>query len=98
MKETRERVSKKSQEVQDHIKKVFDKKTKDDDFKCQGLVLKWDSHIEGKGKHGNFENIWKGSYRITAFSGKKSFILEGPQGEFLRGGPVNGRFLKNYIS
>jgi len=27
-------------------------------------VLKWDSRRQDKGKHGKFENIWKGPYII----------------------------------
>jgi len=45
-------------------------KIKEDNFKCQYLVLKWDAYIEDKGKHEKFENIWKGPSRIVAFYGR----------------------------
>ena len=35
------------------MKKVFDKKVKVYNFLISDLVLKWDSRIENKGKHGN---------------------------------------------
>jgi len=45
-------------------------KIKEDIFKFQDLVLKWDAYIEDKGKNEKFENIWKGPYRIVAFCGR----------------------------
>jgi hypothetical protein len=50
--------------IQENIKKIYDKRTKDDDFKLGYLVLKWDSRNEYKGKHGNFDNLWKGPFII----------------------------------
>jgi len=40
------------------------------------VVLQWDAIIEEKGKHGKFENLWKGPYKISAFRGKNAFLLE----------------------
>lgn len=93
-----DKVDEKAQEVHNQIKKVFDKKTKEDDLKCLDLVLKWDAHIEDKGKHEKFDNIWKVPYKIAAFRGKNSFILEDLEWVLLPGGPINGSFLKHYIS
>ena len=59
---------------------VFEKPTKKDDFKCLDLVLKWDAHIEDKGKHDKFINNWKGPYQIAAYRGKNSFILNDLKG------------------
>jgi hypothetical protein len=49
----------KSQVIQESIKKVYDKRTKEDDFELGDLVLKWDSRNEDNGKHGNFDSLWK---------------------------------------
>ena len=46
--ETREEVYVKSQVIQDKVKKVFDKKTKVDDFHIGDNVLKWDSRRNDK--------------------------------------------------
>ena len=40
---SREEVYNKTQIVQESIKKIFDKRTKEDDFELGDLVLRWDS-------------------------------------------------------
>lgn len=44
----------------------FDKRIKNDDFKADDLVLKWDTRYEDKGKHGKFDYLWQGPYKIIA--------------------------------
>ena len=78
------------------MKNTFDRKIKKDDFHCQDLVLKWDAKIEDKGKHGKFDHLWKGPYQIATYSAKNAYILQDVNGDLLKGGPVNGRFLKHY--
>jgi len=39
-------------------------------------VLKWNSRREDKGKHGKFENLWKGPYIISALRGNSAFFLK----------------------
>lgn len=60
----REEVYNKSQLFK--IKKVFDKRTKSNDFQVQYLVLRWDARFEDKEKHGKFDHLWKGPYKIAA--------------------------------
>ena len=60
------------------------------------MVLKWEARIEEKGKHGKFENIWKGTIRVAAFHGNNTYILQEMDGQLCAGGHVNGRFLKHY--
>jgi len=60
-------------------------------------VLKWDSRNEEKGKHGKFDSLWKGPYKIEAFRGNNAFFLKDLTKEALPGGPVNGRLLKHYF-
>jgi len=40
--------------MKDHIKKIYDKRTKVNDFHIEDLVLKWDAMNEEKGKHRKF--------------------------------------------
>ena len=80
------------------MKQVVDKRVKEDDFKLGYLVLKWDARYEDKGKHGKFDNLWKGPYTVSRHLGKKSFFLKDPQDQTIEIGHVNGRFLKHYLS
>jgi len=49
------------------MNKVFDKHTKVDYFKVDDLVLKWDARNEHKGKHGKFDYLWLGPFKIIAY-------------------------------
>ena len=80
------------------MKIFFDKRTKDDDFKVDDLVLKWDAQYEDKGKHGKFDHWLKGSYKIVAYHGNNAFILLDINGELVGKGLVNGLFLKHYLT
>jgi hypothetical protein len=95
LQQSREEVYNKTQVVQEIIK-IFDKRTKEDDFKLGDLVLRWYSRSEDKGKHGKFDSLWKGPYMIHAFIGNNAFFLNKSDGIDLPGGPVNGRMLKHY--
>ena len=55
------------------MKSMFDRRAKERDFKEGDLVLRWDSRREGKGKHGNFYNLWFGPLAIVEVKGKKHF-------------------------
>ena len=84
--------------MHDIIKNIFDRKTQADDFKIGDIVLRWDARNEEKGKHGKFENMCKGPYNIVVFIGNKAFFLEDLEGQEVMEGPINGRFLKHYVS
>ena len=77
---------------------MFDKRAKVDCFNLGDLVLKWDAMHEDKGKHGKFDELWKGPYSICSFSGRNAYFLEDLEGKRIGTGPVNGRFLKHYLS
>ena len=77
---------------------MFDKKDKFFSFKLGDRVLKWDARHEDKGKHGKFDELWKGPFFISAFAGRNTFFLEDSEGNQAGNGPVNGRFLKLYSS
>jgi hypothetical protein len=97
LQQTREEVFNKIEVVQGSIKKIFDKRTKEDNFKLGDLVLKWDSRNEDKGKHGKFDNMWIGPYMIQDFRGDNVYLLNNVDGSDLPGAPVNGRKLKHYV-
>ena len=94
---TREEVYERTQLVQENMKKLFDKRTKANNFQIGNVVLKWDSRREEKGKHGKFENLWKGPYVIHAERGHNAFFLKELNGEDLYGGHPYGRMLKHYF-
>jgi hypothetical protein len=58
------------------MKKFFDKHSKQEDFQVDDLVLKWDARNEDKGKHGKFNHLWMGPFRIVAYHGKNGYLLE----------------------
>ena len=73
-----------------HLRKVFER----------DKVLKRDSRREDIGKHGKFENLWKGPYIIYSFRGNNAFFLQELDGIELFGGLfslVNCRMLKHYF-
>jgi len=76
LQQSREEVYNKTQVVQENIKNIFDKRTKADDFNMGDKVLKLDSRREDKGKHGKFENLWKGPYIISVFRGNNAFFFK----------------------
>ena len=94
----RDQVVDKAQIFQDRVKKGFDMKAKPNDFQQGDLVLKWDVRHEDKGKHGKFEHLWKGPYQIAEDHGNNSYVLHEINGDLFSGGPINGRFLKNYLT
>jgi hypothetical protein len=83
--------------IQENIKKICDKRTKEDNFELGDLVLRWDYRNEDKGKHGKFYSLWKGPYTIQVFRGNNAFILANNDGLDLSRGPINGRMLKHYL-
>jgi hypothetical protein len=97
LQQSREEVYNQTQVIQESIKKIYDRRTKEDDFELGDLVLKWDSRNEDKGKHGNFDSLWKGPYIIHAYRGNNAFLLKDSDGADLPGGPINGRMLKHYV-
>jgi hypothetical protein len=63
------------------MKSLFDKKTKDREFLLGDLVLKWEARKEDAIKHGKFDPIWSGPYRILALEGKNAWLLENLDGD-----------------
>jgi hypothetical protein len=89
-------VDERLQKYQDNMKALFDRKAKDREFLPGDLVLKWDDRKEDSVKHGKFDHIWYGPFKVTALEGKNYFLLENLDGKILNA-PVNGRYLKHYM-
>jgi hypothetical protein len=98
LQQSREEVYNQTQVIQENIKRIYDKRTKDDDFQLGDKVMKWDSRNEEKGKHGKFDNIWKHPFIIHAYRGNNAFFIKDRDGVDLPGGPINGRMLKHYVT
>jgi hypothetical protein len=81
--QNRAEVDEKLHKYQDNMKALFDQKAKDREFLRGDLVLKWDARKEDSGKHGKFDHIWCGSFKITTSEGKNSFLLENMDGKIL---------------
>ena len=96
LQQTREEVSQNTIQLQEKIKKIYDCKTKAEKFQLEDVVLRWDAQNEDKGKHGKFDNLWKGPYRVSAYRGHNDFLLLEMDGQDFPRGRMNGRLLKHY--
>jgi hypothetical protein len=63
-------VDERLQKYQDNMKVLFDRKAKDREFLPGDLVLKWDDRNKDSVKHGKFDHIWYGPFKVTALEGK----------------------------
>jgi hypothetical protein len=90
-------VDDKMQKYQDEMKDLFDLKAKDREFLPGDLVLRWNARKEEAEKHGKFDRLWYGPFRVSTPEGKNSFLLENIDGEFLSA-PVNRQYLKHYMT
>ena len=95
--QVREKMDQKVVIHQRKFKATFDKGTKKYDFNEGDLVLRWDARREDKAKHGKFDNVWYGPFRIAKGMDNNTFLLHNLDDTKPFGGPVNGRFLKHYF-
>jgi hypothetical protein len=95
--QTREKLFEKAQNHQQKIKDIFDRKAKKENFQPGDLVLKWDAQRKDKGKHGKFEALWMGPFKIHEVLNNNTFKLQNLEGIEISSGPVNGNFLKKYF-
>ena len=78
------------------MKDIFYQHAKDRKLQVGDLVLRWDIRRADKGKHGKFDPLWFGPFKIAEQGGNNTFRLENLQGDLLDT-PVNGQFLKLYF-
>jgi hypothetical protein len=79
--QTREQLVDKAHDHQLNIKQVFDKKVNKEDFQLGDLVLKWDAPKKDKGKHGKFEALWIGPFKISEVFSNNNFKLQNMEDE-----------------
>jgi hypothetical protein len=60
-------------------------------------VLKWDAPKQDKGKHGKFEPLWVGPFKISEVFTNNTYKLQNLEDSKNFGGPVNGHFLKKFF-
>eukprot|EP00253_Pinus_taeda_P023333 PITA_23333 len=96
LQQTREEVFQNTSNLQEKIKKIYDREAKADKFQLEEVVLKGDARNEEKGNHSKFENLWKDPFKIVAYCGQNAFLLKEINREECLGGLVNGRLLKRY--
>jgi len=90
-------VDERLQKYQGDMKALFDHRAKDKDFLPGDLVLRWDARREKTMKHGKFDHLWYGSFRVSSLEGTNYFLLENIDSEILNA-PVNGCYLKHYMT
>jgi hypothetical protein len=95
--QAREQIVDRIQDHQQKIMQVFDRKANKEQFQTGDLVLKWDAPKQDKGKHGKFEALWVGPFRISETFSNNTYRLQYLEGEGVLGNPVNGHFLKKYF-
>ena len=71
------------------MKSLFHTKAKDQPLQPGDLVLRWDVWREEKGKHGKFDSLRFGPFKISEEKGNNTYLLENLEGESLEL-PVNG--------
>jgi hypothetical protein len=69
-------------------------RVKKEDFQLGDLLLKCDSPKQDKGKHGKFEALWIGPFKVAGVFSNNTYRLQDLEGEEFFNGPVNGHFLK----
>lgn len=65
----------KLKKYQSKMKRLFDTKARERDFRQGDLVLRWDARREDKWKHCKFDNLWLGPSKIVEVKGNNTFIL-----------------------
>jgi hypothetical protein len=76
------------------IKQAFDRKNRKKEFKQGDLVLKWDAPRQERVKHGKFDALWCGPFKILEVFANNTYKLQDLEGEEVFSSPVNGHFLK----
>jgi hypothetical protein len=71
----RESLNQITEAYQNKIKLAFEKKAENDIFQEGDLVLRWDDKREENSKHGKFNNLWFGPFRVVEVLENNTFVL-----------------------
>ena len=63
--QTKDALIEKAQAYKAKVKFVFNKRIKQKVFQLDDLVLHWDVRRQDKDKHGKFDNLWFGPFRMS---------------------------------
>jgi hypothetical protein len=96
--QTREKLLDKAHDHQQKIKQAFDRRVRKEDFQLGDLVLKWDAPKQDKGKHGKFEALWIGPFKVSEVFSNNTYKLQDLEDAEVFGSPVNGHFLKKFFT
>ena len=88
----------KAQSYEDKVKSLFDRRTNQKKIQVDELVLRWDVWRQKKGKHGKFDNLWFGPFKISDVLNNNTFLLKNIDDEQLSTSLVNGHFLKHFLT
>ena len=94
----REALMAKSQSYKDNVKSLFGRTTNQKKIQVDDLVLRWDVRRQDKGKHGKFDNLWFGPFKISDVLDNNTFLLKNIDDQKLSSGPFNGHFLKHFFA
>jgi hypothetical protein len=47
------------------------------------LVLIWDARNEDKGRHGKFDHLWLGPFKIAAYHGNNVYLIQESNGDIV---------------
>ena len=83
LEETRNQINQRLTEYQEKMKYLFGQHAKDRNLQIGDLVLRWDIRRAEKGKHGKFDPLWFGPFKIVEQGGNNTFKLENLQGDLL---------------
>ena len=72
----REALMDKAQAYKDKVKTLFDRRTNQKKIQVDDLVLRWDVQRQDKGKHGKFDNLWFGTFKISDVLDNNTFFLK----------------------
>ena len=95
--QVREALVGKTQAYKDKVKSIFDKRANQKNFQVDDLVLRWDVRRQDRGKHGKFDNLWFGPFKVFVVLDNNTFLLDNLKDNHSVGGPVNGHFLKHFF-
>jgi hypothetical protein len=96
--QVREKLLNKAHDHKQNIKQDFDRKVRKEDFHLGYLVLKWDAPKQYKGKHGKFEDLWIGPFKIYEVFSNNTYKLQDLEDAEVFGSPINGNFMKKFVT